>query len=131
MEKKTSQHIVKRLIKQSLVIQTLILVVIFLFTKSFFYSIIFFLGALVSVVGFLVTVRMTDRVLKLHKGQFLFFLVSALKLAVIVALVYLIVCFSSSEKSVLFFILGLSVLVIAISVEGIYQLYRSIANGRA
>jgi hypothetical protein len=130
MEKKSSQEIVKRLIKQSVVIQVLILVVIFLFTKTIFYSIIFFLGSILSILGFLTMIKVIDRILRLGKGQFLFYLAGLLKVVVITALVYLIARFSQAENSVLFFILGLSVLVMAITVEGVYQLYRSVVNGR-
>ncbi len=130
MEKKSSQETVKRLIKQSVVVQVVVLVVIFLFTKTLFYSIIFLLGSIISILGFLAMIKMIDRVIRLGKGQFLFFLVGLLKVVVITALVYLSARFSRSESSVLFFILGLSVIVIAIAVEGFYQLYRSVANGR-
>jgi hypothetical protein len=128
---------VKRLIGGALGTHVLLLVLIYFFTKSIFYSIIFSLGAMISILGFLTMIKMTDLVLKKGKGPWLFILALLVKLAVIVLVLYLVS--RASGKAVIFHVLGLSVIVIAIAVEGIYQVYlsrnknlkRSISNGRA
>lgn len=81
-------------------------------------------------------IKMTDRVLNKRKGQLLFTVVLFLKLAVIALSLYLVSRVSGG--AVIFLILGLSVMVIAIGMEGIYQLYHSrnknmkgVCNGRA
>ena len=79
---------------------------------------------------------MTDRLLNTGKGQLLFAMALFFKLGVIALSVYLVSRVSVS--AVLFHILGLSIIVIAIGMEGIYQLFHSrnknmgsIFNGRA
>ncbi len=129
MEKKNSSQIVKRLIKLAIAAVITILPVIFLFTKSIFYSIIFLLGTIISISGFLVMIRMIDRVIRRGKGQLLFSLVTMLKLAVIATAFYLVSRAPGPDAAVLWFILGLSIIVVALAMEGIYQVYRSIANG--
>jgi hypothetical protein len=129
MEKKSSNIIVKRLLKLSIYAQVTLLVLIFLFTKSIFYSIIFFLGTLISILGFFAMIKMIDRVLGQGKGQMLFFLVVVLKMAVIAGVVFLISRISHSDAAVLYHVLGLSIVIIAIGLEGIYRVYRSVFNG--
>lgn len=135
MKKKTSSRMIKRLIK--LAIGTLVLLVIFIyvFTKNTFYSIIFCCGAVISILGFMLMIKMTDRVLTRGKGHMLFTLALLAKLAVIAFSVYLVS--SSRGDALLFYILGLSIIVIVIGMEGIYQFYhsrnkkmRSVFNGR-
>lgn len=123
----TSSHMVKRVIKYCIYCLVVIAPAIFLFTFDFFYSIIFLLGTLISIVGFLVMIKMIDRVLSKGKGRGLFFLAAFAKLAVISLVFYLASRVSGS--SVLFYILGLSVIFIAILFEGIYQFRRSRING--
>jgi hypothetical protein len=81
-------------------------------------------------------IKMTDRVLNKGKGQLLFAMALFFKLGVIALSVYLVSRVSAS--AVLFHILGLSIIVIAIGMEGIYQLFhsrnknmRGVFNGRA
>ena len=137
MQKKDSSHLVKRLIIKAMGAQLLLLVLIYIFTKSIFYSIIFSLGAMISIVGFLAMIKMTDLVLKKGKGQWLFILALLVKLAVIVLALSLVA--RASGKALVFHVLGLSIIVIAVAVEGLYQvilsltknLKRSVSNGRA
>ena len=127
-----SSRMIKRLLKMAVYPLPVIMIVIFIFTKDLFYSIIFLLGAIISISGFLLMIKMTDRILKKGKGQGPFFLVLLLELAVIALVFYLVA--GISEKAVLYHILGLSIIVLSIFSEGIYQLYRnkrSISNGRA
>ena len=129
MEKENSKGIVKRLIKVSIILGIVIALGILLFTNSGFYSIIFLLGAIISISGFLIMIKMIDRILRQGQGQLGFYLVLVLKMAVIAAVFYLVS--RSTEGAVLFHILGLSILVPAIAIEGVYQFYRSVSNGRA
>jgi hypothetical protein len=136
MEKKTSSQLIKRLIILAIVTLGLLMIPIYIFTKSMFYSIIFCSGAIISISGFIIMIKMTDRVLTKGKGQVLFTMALFFKLGVIALSVYLVARVSAS--AVLFHILGLSIIVIAIGMEGIYQLYhsgkksmRGVFNGRA
>ncbi len=136
MEKTTSSQLIKRLIKQAIVTTGLLMIPIYFFTKSIFYSIIFCSGAIIIISGFIIMIKMTDRVLNKGKGQLLFAMALFFKLGVIALSVYLVSRVSVS--AVLFHILGLSIIVIAIGMEGIYQFFhsrnknmRSVFNGRA
>ena len=136
MEKKNSSQLIKRLIKLATVTPVLLMIPIYFFTKSIFYSIIFCSGAIISISGFLLMIKMTDRVLNKGKGQLLFAVALFVKLGVIALSVYLVSRVSVSAA--LFHILGLSIIVIAIGMEGIYQLFHSknknmgsFFNGRA
>lgn len=129
MTEETSSHMIKRLLKMSLCSLPVIMGLIFVFTKSLFYSIIFFLGAIVSILGFLAMIKITDRILNRGKGQWFFFLAFFFQLAVIAVIFYPVA--RHSKGAVLFFILGLSLIVLAIFMEAIYQLSRkrSASNG--
>ena len=128
---------IRRLIIGAMIAQIFLLALIYIFTKSIFYSIIFSLGAMISIVGFLAMIKMTDLVLKKGKGQWLIILALLVKLAVIGLVLYLVARISG--RAVLFHVLGLSIMVIAIGAEGVYQVYlsrsknlnRSVSNGRA
>jgi len=72
--------------------------------------------------------KMIDRILRKGRGQQYYFLVLLLKLAMITAGLYL--ASLVSERAVLFYILGLSTVVLAIGMEGVYQFYRSVTNAR-
>lgn len=78
-------------------------------------------------------IKMTDRVLKTgnKKGQLVYFLTALLKLGVIAAAFYLVS--RVSDTAVIIFILGLSIVIFTIVIEGVYQLYkhrrRGVANG--
>jgi hypothetical protein len=135
MEKNTSPQLIKRLIKLAIVTPVLLIIPIYIFTKSVFYSIIFCSGAILSISGFILMIKMTDRVLNKGKGHLLYAMALFFKLGVIALSVYLVSRVSVS--AVLFYILGLSIIVIAIGMEGIYQLFhsknknmRGVFNGR-
>jgi hypothetical protein len=136
MEKTTSSQLIKRLIKLAIVTLGLLMIFIYIFTKSMFYSIICCCGAILSISGFILMIKITYKALNKGKSQLLFTMVLFFKLSVIALSVYLVSQFSGS--AVLFHILGLSIIVIAIGMEGIYQLFHSryknmkgIFNGRA
>lgn len=75
-------------------------------------------------------IKMIDRILKKGKGQGLFFLALSGQLVVITLAFYLVT--RIAKGAVLYHILGLSIIVLAIFMEGIYQLSRkrSVPNGR-
>lgn len=127
--KESSKDMVKRVVKFSILIQVVGVVSIYLFTFQFIYSIIFLSGAVLSMLGFLVIVKMTDRVLKNGSSQGMVWLVGFLKLSVISLCFYL--ASRVSKGAVLYYILGLSVIMMAIALEGILQFRRSRVNGRA
>ena len=120
----------RRVLNNSFYISVLGSIVIYICMNDIFYSIINFFGGILSVSGFKLTIKMTDKILRIDKprGQGSFFLVAALKLAIISGGFYLVSL--KSEIAVLFYILGLSMIPLAIFVEGGYQLYRSFSNGR-
>ncbi len=125
---KDSSQMVKRLIDASIYIGLSLAILIYLFTKEAFYSIIFLLGTVVSISGFYIMIKMIDRILGRGKVSPLYFLVALLKMMIIAAVFYLVS--RVGESAVLFHILGLSVIVMAIFMEAAYQLYRSITNDR-
>jgi len=124
-----SSRMIKRLLKMSVYSSLILMVLIFIFTKYFFYSIIFLLGAIISISGFLLMIKMIDRILKKGKGQWLFFLVLFAQLIVITLAFYVVS--RVAKGAVLVHILGLSIIVLAIFMEGIYQFSRkrSVSNG--
>lgn len=75
-------------------------------------------------------IKMTDRVLASGKKKAarLFYLAGLLKIGIIAA--FFLMVSRISETAVIFHIMGLSIIVLSIVVEGFYQLYRSQSNGR-
>jgi hypothetical protein len=136
MEKNTSARLIKRLIKLAIFAAGLLIIPIYFFTKSIFYSIIFCSGAIISISGFILMIKMIDRVLNKRKGQVLYAAALSLKLGIIALSAYLVS--RVPGNAMWFLILGLSVMVIAIGMEGIYQLFHprkknmvGVFNGRA
>lgn len=76
-------------------------------------------------------IKMIDRILQIEKkrSQTVFFVMSSLKYLVISGIFFLIS--RVSETSILFYILGLSVIPLSVFIEGGFLLYRSMSNGRA
>jgi len=121
-------HIVKRIFKISIVLQIVTIILIYSFSKSIIYSIISLFGAIISISGFLLMMRMIDRSLKQGKGQLLFFLAAFSKMVVIAGVFYLVS--RNSVTAVLMYMMGLSVIVVAIMTEALFQFCRSVFNGR-
>ncbi|MCP4217345.1 MAG: ATP synthase subunit I [bacterium] len=117
----------KRIFIFSLCIQVSAFILIFILSKSVFYSILFLLGAIIGVAGFFVMIKMVDMHLRRGKGKWLFFVVEFAKMAVIAGAFYFVA--QQSKTAVLLFILGLSIIVASIMAEAVYQLYRSYFNG--
>jgi hypothetical protein len=114
---------VKRVLKVAALFLLISLIFIFIFSKKVNYSIIFGSGFLISVTGYVVMIMLIDRCLKQGKGQWLFFVVAFLKMAAITGGFYL--ASRVSKNAVLIYILGLSVIVLAIMSEALYKLFRS------
>lgn len=124
MKRENSSQIIKRIIKISIFSQIILMCLIFFFTKKHIYSIIILIAGIISISSFLLMIKIIDRILKIGKGTGLFFLIELLKMIVIAAVFYPIS--RISERAILFYILGLSIIIISIMVEGGYQLYRNI-----
>ena len=77
--------------------------------------------------GFFSMIKFTDRLLKKGRGQLLFFSATAAKLLLIVGVFYLISKFRSD--SIVYFIQGLSIIILAALLEGIRLFVRSIFHG--
>ncbi|MCI0470265.1 MAG: hypothetical protein L0Y73_01245 [Candidatus Aminicenantes bacterium] len=129
MIKEKSADILKRIIKISLVSQAVLVCLIFFFTKRIIYSIIFLFAAILGILWFMFMIRLIDRILYKRKGRVLFFAAGFLKMIVITATFYAVS--RISEAAVLFYMLGLSMIIISILLEGVYQVSRRNPDGRA
>ena len=129
MGKEKKADIIKRIIKIAVIVQIIIIIFSFFFTMNFIYSIITFLASIIGISGFFIMIKLIDKCLFKGKGITLLFLISFLKMGLIAVIFYFIS--KISEKATLFFLLGLSVIVISIMIEGAYQFYRSFSNDRA
>lgn len=128
MEKEKKADIIKRIIKIAVIMQIIMIIFSFFFTMNFIYSIITFLASIIGISSFFIMIKLIDRCLFKGKGITLFFFISLLKMGLIAVVFYFIS--KISEKATLFFLLGLSVIVISIMIEGAYQFYRSFSNDR-
>jgi len=128
MEKEKNPDTIKRIIKIAVIVQIIIIIFSFLFTMNFIYSIIIFLASIIGISGFFIMIKLIDKCLFKDKGITLLFLISFLKMGLIAVVFYFIS--KISEEATLFFLLGLSVIVISIMIEGAYQFYRSFSNDR-
>lgn len=118
---------VKRLFRRSLILTVISELLIFFFTRELLYCIMFIFGALLSLAGFFVMIKLVDRIVEKSGGKLFFFFVSFIKLLVITAAVFAISKFP--EINLLYFIGGLSLLVVSLLLEGGSQLFRSLRNG--
>lgn len=128
MEKRNKTDIIRRIISISIITQIIIFLLSYFFTKNIIYSIITLIAASVAISGFIIMVKITDRYLRKRRGRGLLFLASFLKITLIMAIFYPVS--KISEQAVLFFILGLSVLVISTLIEGLYQLFLIFSHDR-
>jgi len=128
MGKEKKADIIKRIIKVAFIAQIVIIIFSFLFTMNFICSIITFLGSIIGISSFFIMVKLIDKCLFKGKGIALFFFISFFKLGLIATVFYFVS--KISEKATLFFLLGLSVIVISIMIESAYQFYRSFSSDR-
>lgn len=96
---------IKRIIKFSTLCLTAIVIFIYTFSKNLNYSIIFSLGFVIGVSGYIVLIRMVDRCLQKGKGQFLFFTMAFFKMAAITGGFFL--ASRISKTAVVLYILGI------------------------
>lgn len=111
-----------------MVSQIIIIGLIYVFTKSLIYCIITLLATIIGILSFLTMIKIIDRYLTKQKGKFLIFISSFFKIVLIIAIFYLLS--KISDAAIFFFILGLSTVVLSIMIEGAYQIFRNISNGR-
>lgn len=128
MTEENSRKIISRIIKISIFSQPVVLVPVYAFTKSPIYCIITLLATMIGISSFLIMIKLVDRLIKKKTGRVQFFVFSSLKISLIAALFYPLS--KISEAAVLFYILGLSTIVISTMIEGAYQIYRTLSNGR-
>jgi membrane-associated HD superfamily phosphohydrolase len=128
MEKGNNLSVIGRILRISIFSQSLIIIAVYAFTKSAIYCIITLLATLIGISSFLIMIKLVDRLIKRKTGRVLFFVFSFLKIALIVAVFYPLS--RISESAILFYMLGLSTIVISTLIEGAYQIYRTLSNGR-
>jgi len=127
MRKENSEKLLRRVFKITIVLTFAIILTIFVFTKSVLYCIIFLTGSGVSSFGYYVMIQVVDRVIRKRKGNGLFILVGLGKM-ILISLIFVFVS-KYSEPAVLFYLLGLSVIIFSIIVEGGSYIYRSFKDG--
>jgi len=128
MAKENNTRIIKRILRISIVSQIIIIGLIYVFTKSLIYCIITLLATIIGILSFLTMIKIIDRYLTKQKGKFLIFFSSFFKIVLIIAIFYPLS--KISDAAIFFFILGLSTVVLSIMIEGAYQIFRNISNGR-
>lgn len=123
-----SRPILRRILRISVVLQVVVIALSIACARSWLCSIMALSATLITQLGFLVMIRALDRYFRLRRGMGQFFLISLVKLMVIV--LFFFIASRISEQAVLFFLLGLSVVVLAVLIEGGIQLLRSLTHGR-
>lgn len=113
----------KRVLKIAALLLFISIILIYIFSNELKYSIIFGSGFIISVTGYVLMINLIDRCLKRGKGQWLFFVAAFLKMVAIAGGFYL--ASRISKAAVLMYILGISVIVLAIMAEALYKLFRS------
>lgn len=114
----------KRLLKISILYLATAEILIYTFSKSLKYSIIFTLGFGIGAAGFIILIRTVDRCLKKGKGQFLFFMATFLKMAAITGGFFL--ASRISKTAVILYIVGVLSTVGVIMAHALFLLFRSI-----
>ncbi|MCU0288214.1 MAG: hypothetical protein MUF15_17690 [Acidobacteria bacterium] len=114
----------KPFIKISVITLAAAVILIYAFSKSINYSIIFTLGFFIGAAGYVILIRTVDRCLKKGKGQFLFFTAAFLKMAAITGGFFLAA--QISKSSVWLYILGLLFPVTVIMIHALFLICRSI-----
>ena len=129
MEKKTKNNTgtISRIKTNTFISQAIITVLVFAFTNSLIYSIITLLASTIAIGGFVIMVKLVDKYFSKGEGKAALFSFMLFKFAIIAAIFYPVS--KISETAVLFYILGLSAIVISTMIEGFYQIYRSFRNG--
>ncbi len=127
MKKENSAIMISRVFRRALFITVIIILTIFLFTKRPLYCIMFLAGSGISFLGYYLMIRVVDRIISRKKGKGFFILAGLGKMALI-SVIFIIIS-RISEAAVLFYLLGLSVIIFSIIGEGGRQLFRSFKDG--
>ena len=129
MEKEISNNTgtIRRIKKNTFIAQAIITTMVLAFTKSLIYSIITLLASTITIGGFMIMIKLVDKYFNKGEGKVALFSFMFAKFTIIAAIFYPVS--RVSEAAVLFYILGLSVLVFSTMMEGFYQIYRSFRNG--
>lgn len=127
MRKKNSRDIPDAVIGKAVAAEAVSLLLIFIFTKSLIYCIISLAGAAISITGFVLLIKSTDRMLKKGKGKAMFFLLAQAKLLVIAGAFYAVSRLSRSGA--VFFIQGIAIIYLAIIIEGLIRLSGNLGHG--
>ena len=117
-----SNNLIIRIFKTSIITAILFMIMSFLLTKRPIYSLIILIAAGIGISGFFISIKTLDRFLRNKKGRPLIFLVFFLKLIFITISFYIISKFS--DKAALFYIAGISVIVISVISEGLLELFK-------
>jgi len=127
MIKKNNSQLPAQVVNKAIAAEAVCLIMIFIFTKSIIYCIISIAGAAISISGFLLLIRSTDRMLKKGKGKAMFFLLAQAKLLVIVGAFY--AASRLAKNGAIFFIQGIAVIYLAIIIEGLVRLSGNFGHG--
>ncbi len=127
MKRENSSRILRRITVTAFIMQIVIGVTIYIFTKQLVYSIICFIAAAICVSGFLIMIKLIDRIIRTNRGKGLFSLFAFGKIILIAAVFYPIS--KVSKTAVIIYILGLSIVPFSILVEAGHQLLRKKVNG--
>ena len=118
---------ISRVFRRAVFLTMIIILTIFAFTKSPLYCIMFLIGSGISFLGYYLMIRVVDRVISKKKGKGLFILAGLGKMTLI-SIIFIFIS-RYSEAAVLFYLLGLSVIIFSIIGEGGRQLFRSFKDG--
>jgi hypothetical protein len=120
MKKKSNPDIHAKVAGKALAAEAVALILIFIFTKSIIYCIISLTGAAISITGFVLLIKSTDRMLKKGKGKVMFFLLAQGKLLIIAGVFYAL---SRLTKSgIIFYVQGITITYLAIVIEAALNL---------
>jgi hypothetical protein len=127
MRRKNNAQLPDQVIGKAIAAEAVCLIMIFIFTNSVIYCIISLAGAAISISGFLLLIRSTDRMLKKGKGKAMFFLLAQAKLLVIVGAFY--AASRLAKNGAIFFIQGIAVIYLAIIIEGMVRVAGTFGHG--
>lgn len=127
MRKESSDKLIKRVFRRALFLTLITILTIFFFTKSILYCIMLSVGSGVSFLGYFLMIHVVDRIILKKRGKGLFILAGLGKM-ILITLIFIIVS-EYSEPAVLFYLLGLSMIIFSIIGEGGSQIFRSFKDG--
>ena len=127
MKKKSDPDIPSRVTGKAIAAEIISLIIIFIFTKSVIYCIISITGAAISIAGFVLLIKSTDRMLKKGKGKVMFFLLAQVKLLIIAGVFYALS--RLTKTGLVFYVQGIVIIYLAIMIEGLLNLARRLGNG--